>query len=85
MAKRLDLTPDHSEEEIRAMENYKKGEISKYGDRGIKLITWGERDMPKCCPDCVFVVYLSGKGKECGHAYLSLEELEKILQESESR
>ena len=79
MARRLDLTPDHSKEEIREMEKYKKGEISKYGDRGIKLITWGERDMVNCPPDRVFVVYFSGKGKECGHAYLSLEELEREL------
>jgi hypothetical protein len=85
MAKRLDPTPGRSEKELWELEEYKKGEIRKYGDRGIRLVTWGERDMLKRSSDFVFVVCFTGKGKKSSHAYISLEELEMQLLDWESR
>ena len=79
MAKRLDPTPGCSEQELRELDEYKKGEIRKYGDRGIRLVTWGERDVEERSSDFVFVVYFAGKGKESSHAYVPLEELKQLL------
>jgi len=61
------------------------GEIKKYGDRGIKLVTWAEKDKVKCLSDRVFMVYLQGKVKGCSCGYLSLEELENQLVDWERR
>lgn len=68
LAARLNSFSEYQDEVIREMDV-----------KGIKLVRWKEKESVKCPSDSVFVVYLPRARNGCGHAYISLEELEKEL------